>query len=201
MNELKELAATIREHHFAARLSEDELFEHWVQCGKLLQRAQMLLLGSGETWWGWVESNLPFETRQAQKYIRIAQNEITLRNMRNANSGSRFADGNMSINALLASIATPRPESPERRRRDQERRQQKAEEARAERQDHWSRMSQEERAREEAYHEKHRRQDDGFSERLRASSFDDPAVTPADIARSSKNPGALVENSRPVRVR
>jgi hypothetical protein len=92
---LSDLAEQINAAHDAAFRSAQSTIEAAVECGRLLIQAKAAL-AHGE-WLPWIEGNLRFGARQAQKYMRIADQEKRLPN-------SHLA----SIDEAMAVLAEPR---------------------------------------------------------------------------------------------
>lgn len=68
---LSEIAARINEHHHAANTAARTALEHAVRCGELLAEAKSHV-PHGQ-WLPWLSANVAVGVRQAQKYIRLAQ--------------------------------------------------------------------------------------------------------------------------------
>ena len=81
--------------HGQAHAAAKTAIENAIECGRLLLEAKSQV-AHGE-WLPWIEANLSFGPRQAQKYIRLADHAAVLPN---ANCGSH-----LSINAALELIA------------------------------------------------------------------------------------------------
>lgn len=102
---LADLAGRINAEHEAAHVAARSAIEHAIECGRLLSEAKGQL-GHGR-WLPWVDGNLAFGARQAQKYMRVAEHADAVL-AANANSGSR-----LSINDALKLLAAPEGEAPE----------------------------------------------------------------------------------------
>ena len=89
------LPAQIEAEHQAALGAARSAIEHAVRCGELLIEAKAEA-GRG-SWLHWVETNLSFGARQAQKYMRLAEHAAELPN---ANSDFAYS----SIDDALAAL-------------------------------------------------------------------------------------------------
>ena len=85
------LAAQIEREHQAAIGAARSAIEHAIRCGNLLLEAKAQVGHGG--WLPWIEANVSFGARQAQKYMHLANHADALPN---ANSGSH-----LSINEAL----------------------------------------------------------------------------------------------------
>jgi phage N-6-adenine-methyltransferase len=90
------LAERINAAHDAAHAAAKTAIEHAIECGRLLLEAKASV-AHGE-WLPWIEANLSFGARQAQKYIRIAKSAEELPN---ANSNSH-----LTIDGALTALST-----------------------------------------------------------------------------------------------
>jgi hypothetical protein len=79
------LVPRINAAHDQAHQSARTAIEHAVECGRLLLEAKAKV-AHGQ-WLPWIEANLSFGVRQAQKYIRLA---AFIEQHPNANSNSRL---------------------------------------------------------------------------------------------------------------
>jgi len=70
---VKSPAAQIREHHLLAHQHKDKAIEHARQAGGLLLKVKASL-GHG-AWLEWLEANVPFNVRTAQRYMAVAAPE------------------------------------------------------------------------------------------------------------------------------
>lgn len=108
----KKLATQINTAHRAAVSNAQKVFEYSdksmeyaAECGRLLLRAKEGV-PHGE-WLPWIEANLEFEERQAQKYMRVAKNWEAIEAAKaKSEPGTYFG----SINGALRLIAKPQPE-------------------------------------------------------------------------------------------
>lgn len=75
---LPTLAAQINERHGTAVRHAQSAIEAAIECGRLLTAAKTQV-PHGE-WLPWIEDNLSFAPRQAQKYMRVAQHAAELPN-------------------------------------------------------------------------------------------------------------------------
>lgn len=98
-NRLPMLAAAINERHDAVGEAAHTMVGHAAECGRLLIEAKASLGHGG--WLPWVQENLRFGPRQAQKYMRIAGKIDALPN---ANSNSH-----LSVDEVLQLVAEPPP--------------------------------------------------------------------------------------------
>src|SRR5262245_59683456 len=97
--DLTGIAARINAAHERAYASARTAIEHAVECGLLLREALKTIDHSG--WLPWIEQNLDFGPRQAQKYLRVADHADELRT---ANSKSHL----LSIDSALKALVGPR---------------------------------------------------------------------------------------------
>jgi hypothetical protein len=70
------LPAQIEREHYAALTAARDAIDHAVRCGELLTEAKKQV-DHGE-WLPWIETNLTFGARQAQKYMHLAENQMRL---------------------------------------------------------------------------------------------------------------------------
>jgi hypothetical protein len=120
--DLAQLECDIRSEFEAARGSQWDAVESWFRLGGLLAEVREALPHgnkkgpNGERLGGfgsWVaKRNLPFGVRQAEKYIRLHEQERPVRAAINANWGSGFPD-DVTINELLGLVSEERPEEPD----------------------------------------------------------------------------------------
>jgi DNA N-6-adenine-methyltransferase (Dam)/Protein of unknown function (DUF3102) len=90
---LPELAGRIEAEHQAVHRAARTALEHAAECGRLLIEAKSSVGHGG--WLPWIEANLSFGERQAQKYMRLAQNTDALPD---ANSNSHLTiDGALKL--------------------------------------------------------------------------------------------------------
>ena len=94
------LAQEINAEHAAAHADARSGLERRSACGELL--LQVKAQTAHGAWLPWIDANLTFGARQAQKYIRLAESWDRLPN---ANSDSLLP----SIDAALATVAEARP--------------------------------------------------------------------------------------------
>jgi hypothetical protein len=92
-----QMAERIEAAHQAAIGAARTAIEHAIECGKLLLEAKAQIGHGG--WLAWVDANLSFGHRQAQKYTRLAEFSTKVPN---ANSNSH-----LTIDGALAAIAEP----------------------------------------------------------------------------------------------
>jgi hypothetical protein len=93
------LAQAIEREHEAAIGAARACLEHAIRCGELLIRAKAGV-PHGE-WRLWIEANLSFGARQAQKYMRLAERGERM----------RIANSHFTIDQALAAMADPRENS------------------------------------------------------------------------------------------
>src|SRR5687767_11870903 len=96
---LPDLAQAIEAAHQAAVGAARSAIEHAVACGRLLIQAKEQV-AHGE-WLPWVDANLTFGPRQAQKYARLAERSDDVDQMRLENS-------HLTIDQALAALADHR---------------------------------------------------------------------------------------------
>jgi hypothetical protein len=92
------LAQAIEREHEAAIGAARACLEHAIRCGELLIRAKAGVPHG--RWRLWVEANLSFGARQAQKYMRLAARGEQM----------RIANSHFTIDAALAALAEPQTE-------------------------------------------------------------------------------------------
>lgn len=92
------LAERINAAHAAAHSAARSAIEHASGCGRLLLEAKAQL-AHGE-WLPWIEANLSFGSRQAQKYIRLHRYAAELPNA--------TSDAHSTIDGALAALAEPK---------------------------------------------------------------------------------------------
>ena len=85
------LAHAIDQEHQAAQRAAQTFLKHAIECGRLLIEAKAALPHGA--WLSWLEANVSFGVRQAQKYMRLADHADALSD---TNSGSH-----LSINEAL----------------------------------------------------------------------------------------------------
>jgi Protein of unknown function (DUF3102) len=95
---LPDLAAKIEAEHQAAHQAARTALEHALECGKLLLQAKASVPHGG--WLPWVEDNLSFGPRQAQKYMRLADHAAAISNT--------TSESHLTIEGALAAIAEPK---------------------------------------------------------------------------------------------
>ena len=99
-----DLAAQINAEHAAAHADARSALERARNCGALLLQAKAQTAHGA--WLPWIDANLTFGARQAQKYIRLAE---SWERLPNANSDSLLP----SIDAALATVAEPQTKQTE----------------------------------------------------------------------------------------
>jgi hypothetical protein len=99
---LPDLAQAIEAEHQAAVGAARSAIDHAVACGRLLIQAKAQV-PHGE-WLPWIEANLTFGPRQAQKYARLADRARDVDQMRLENS-------HLTIDQALAALADHRDNS------------------------------------------------------------------------------------------
>jgi hypothetical protein len=103
---LPDLAQAIDREHQAAHQAARNALDHALECGRLLIQAKAAVPHGG--WLSWLEANVSFGPRQAQKYMRLAEHE---EETRNATSGSHLgAVARWSLNDALGELARPDPD-------------------------------------------------------------------------------------------
>jgi Protein of unknown function (DUF3102) len=95
------LAAEIEAAHQAATGAARSAVEHAIECGRLLIQAKASV-AHGE-WLPWIEANLTFGPRQAQKYMRLADRAEALPNA--------HPDAHLTIDGAMALLAGSRDRS------------------------------------------------------------------------------------------
>jgi hypothetical protein len=95
---LPDLAQAIDREHQAAIGAARSAIEHAVACGRRLLEAKAAVGHGG--WIAWVEANLSFSHRQAQKYARLAKFTA---------GKSELAKAHLTLDGALAAIAEPKP--------------------------------------------------------------------------------------------
>jgi hypothetical protein len=121
--DLAQLERDIRSAYEAAKGAQWDAVEGWFRLGGLLAEVREALphgnkkgsdgqrLGGFSSWIA--KRNLPFGVRQAEKYLRLHDQERYLRVMINAHWNSGFPSG-LTIDELLRFVSEPCSEEPER---------------------------------------------------------------------------------------
>jgi hypothetical protein len=111
--DLFQLAERINTEHAAAVAAVGKAAGHALTIGKYLLQAQTKVQLEGLGWIKWVEDNLTFGPRQAQKYIKV---------LLDANHGSHSTDlegkSLRAARAALAAVAPPEPRAKAERDQD-----------------------------------------------------------------------------------
>ena len=95
---LPELATAIDREHRTAIGAARTALEHAAECGRLLLEAKASVPHGG--WLPWIQANLSFGPRQAQKYLRLAEHAGEVPNA--------TSDAHLTIDGALALLAAPR---------------------------------------------------------------------------------------------
>jgi hypothetical protein len=94
---LPTLAARINERHALALGAARTAIEHALEVGRLLIEAKTQVAHG--KWLPWIEANLTFGPRQAQKYIRLAQH---------GDAAKCDSNSHLTINQAVALLAAPK---------------------------------------------------------------------------------------------
>src|SRR4029079_8036463 len=96
---LHDLAARIEQHHQAACEAHASAIDNAIDCGKLLIEAKAKLKHGD--WLPWLEEHTSVSTRQAQKYMRLAEHKGEL-------LAGKYAPGShLPLNEAIAQLANP----------------------------------------------------------------------------------------------
>lgn len=98
------LAPQIKRAYQAAVGAARSAIEHAIECGKLVLEAKAQVGHSG--WLAWIDADLSFGARQAQKYCRLVQHADALPNA--------TSDAHLGIDQALAVVAEPEVKEPQR---------------------------------------------------------------------------------------
>jgi hypothetical protein len=94
----EDLVQAINDEHQAALSAARLALKHAAECGELLLIAQTQITGN---WGDWVDANLSFGQRQAQKYMRFHRAVSVKPELLNSHS---------TLDSALSAIARPKPE-------------------------------------------------------------------------------------------
>jgi hypothetical protein len=95
---LPDLAQAIETEHKAAHRAARTALEHALECGRLLIQAKDAV-PHGQ-WLPWLEANVSFGPRQAQKYMRLTDNASALPNT--------TPESHLTIEGALSLLAAPK---------------------------------------------------------------------------------------------
>jgi hypothetical protein len=97
---LEQIATEVNTAHDRAHDAARSAIEHAIECGRLLIEARQKVNHGG--WLPWVENNLQFGARQAQKYMRLAEHA--------GDCQMRIQNSYLDLDGALKLLAKPRAE-------------------------------------------------------------------------------------------